>query len=149
MKKRKKILSIITFCLLSMLFIVACNKDKDENNPTTPTVDLRDGFVGNFNVNDTLFNPTPNLYWYANYTMGITKSQSDSTKIIISNVNNTAQSLTATVSGTNFTVQSQAWEITGTTISGSGSVNANQLKFSLVTAGTGDQRFIYGVGQKL
>jgi len=133
--------------MLSMVFIIAC--DKDDNNPTTPTVDLRDGFVGDFIVNDTLFNPTPNMYWYANYTMGITKSQSDSTKIVIANVNNTAQSLTATVSCTNFTVQSQYWESAGTTISGSGSVNANVLEFSLVTGGTGDQRFIYGAGNKL
>jgi hypothetical protein len=149
--KRKMWFLPITIGVILFTLTTACKKDKDDDNTPTPnpiTTESRDKFIGNYNINDTLYNPTPDLYWYASYVMVISEYPNDTAKISISNINNSGNNITASVSGSIFTVSSQPYGSGGVTIHGTGNISNNKLRFNLTTGGVGDQTEIYGSGIK-
>lgn len=139
-------INFISLCVIMLMFATACTKDKDDE---APTVEERDKFIGSYNVIDTLYNSTPNLYLYGDYIMLVSEDPSDTSKIIISNLNNTGQNITASVSGNIFIALEQAYGSGGMTLRGTGNKEGNIIKFSFISGGVGDQIEIYGIATEI
>lgn len=113
-------LATITFALSS------CGKDDD--------VDPRESVIGSYNITEvwswagSTYTADDNI----SYNMTITKSSQSTAKVLIANLNNDNLTLEAIISGTDFTIPSQALIIDGVTVtfSGSGKYTATTLTFN-------------------
>ncbi len=101
----KKIIYISS--LLFSVILISCAKEDstDPNSPSTPSSDVRDAFVANWNVTEnSTTSTTPN-----SYVVGITKQASSSTAIVINNFYGlNTYSVSATVSGNFFNIPYQS-----------------------------------------
>jgi hypothetical protein len=118
----KKLISILTIALVAGLIFSACKNEDD-----------RDDYVGSYRTN---YEYTQNGQILAGtYTLTITKSATNVNDIILANINNSNESVRATVSGNAMTIPQQTIQQMG--ISGSGTLNGNVLNFSTQQVETG------------
>ncbi len=149
--KRKIWIISVTFVVTLTMFTISCKKDEPTitPTPTTTRVESREKFLGNYSVIDTIFTPDAGAgsYFYSNYIMTISKSQNDTSRISILNINNSGDTIYAIVSGSIFSVPNQNYS--GWGISGNGNINNNKLRFDLIIPLPLGNRKLYGVGTKL
>jgi hypothetical protein len=118
----KKLISILTIALVVGLIFSACKKEDD-----------RDDYVGSYRTN---FEYTQDGQILAGtYTLTISKSATNVNDLILANINNSNESVRATVSGNAMTIPQQTIQQMG--ISGSGTLNGNVLNFSTQQVETG------------
>lgn len=123
MLKRKTMKKLLAF-VLPILFLASC-----ELEDTNEFIDVRDRFVGDWNVQEA-----SSTTGESNYTVTISYDESDDTKVMISNFYNLGSSFSAsgTLSTTNeesLTVENQ--ELDGFYIEGSGVMTSDsQLDFN-------------------
>lgn len=111
-----------TAILLTSVCFTSCKKD-----------DVRDDYVGSYRTN---YEFTYSGQQYSGtYTLTIVKSSTNETDIILNNIDNSNESVRATVSGTAMTIPQQTLQDIG--MSGSGTLNGNVLNFSTMETQTG------------
>ena len=98
---------------------IALTSCKPEN---TGNIDVRDDFTGNW-----LCNETSALHSTSNYTVTISKSTADSSKILLANLYNLGNSFktTATINGHSLSLPLQT--VNNVNISGSGSLSGSTI----------------------
>ncbi|MFN4880458.1 MAG: hypothetical protein ACK5AS_01015 [Bacteroidota bacterium] len=135
--------SLSALALSTMLFFSACTTDpcKDvvcENDGTCNdgtceciagyegddcSTEMRTKFAGQYSVTDGC-----SASGAASYTINITSSSSDVSKVLISNFWNLfANNVVATVNGTNLTIANQEPDNDGYKVTGNGTINGNTL----------------------
>jgi len=93
----------------------------------------RDAFVGSYRTNMSF--TYGGVVYQGTYTLTITKSSTNSSDIILGNIDDSGESARATVNGNAMTIPQQT--IAGAGISGSGTLNGNVLNFSTAETDTG------------
>lgn len=104
---------------------IACNKDDDSNS--------RDKFLATYGVVESC----PGLN--SSYDIIITTSAESNNTILINNFGETGTSVKATVSGNNLTVPNQTVNVSGTsvTLSGSGALSGSILNITYTVSALG------------
>lgn len=129
--------------------MLAANCKKDDTT-TTPPADARDVFIGNFHMSDSSQLQMTGAPWQT-YTLDIviTKSPTDASKIIITNLNNVGYTTTANVSASIFIITNQPFgPMPNNTINGSGKFENNKLSYEYNINTTGGGLIIKGQGTK-
>ena len=119
----KSVFELIIASLAAIIVITACSKESDS----------REQFIGSYRTNWS--------YVYlgqefkGTYTLTIVKSSTNKNDIILNNIDDSNESVRATVTGNAMTIPQQS--ILDTGISGSGTLNGNVLNFSTLESWTG------------
>ncbi len=130
-----------------LFFVSSCTKTCDEGYEGTDCKTLiREKFIGQFKGDETCTVGTDN------YTVTATAGSADLLTIVIGNAYNQGFTVTATVSGSSFTVASQSVGSAGSNLAGTGSISGDgkTLSFSYtVTPVTGTANTCNYVGTRL
>ena len=140
--KLKNLVSILVIVITMVTISTSCIKCYEED---PPVVESREKFIGNYDVKDTSYNVNSG-YLYGSYVMVIKKEPTDTTKIILTNLNNQGEETTAAVSGNIFVITKQPLT-TSYEVSGTGEIEGSKLTFDL-TLHCYEARDLTGVGIK-
>ena len=119
----KSVFALTIMLLATVIAFSACSKDSDP----------RDQFIGIYRTEWSAV--YGGMEYTDTYTLKIFKSSTNPNDIIMDNIDNSNESVRATVSGNAFTIPQQT--ILDMGISGSGTLNNNVLTFSTLETETG------------
>ena len=126
--KKFKSVFMLTILLATVAVFSSCSKDDEP-----AAKDVREDWVGSYRTN---WECTVNGQKVTGtYTLTIMKSATNSNDIILNNIDDSNESVRATVNGNAMTIPQQTIQSTG--ISGSGTLNGNVLNFSTMETETG------------
>jgi len=132
----RSVFALIIISLAAVVCLSACAKDEK---------DARDPFIGSFRVNYEYV--VGSQKYSGTYTLTIVASATNVNDIILNNIDNSNESVRATVNGNAMTIPQQT--IMNYGISGSGTLNGNVLNFSTMETQTGGSQInIIQIGTK-
>lgn len=122
----KKALLICTLAFVSLLILNSCKKEEK---------DPRDDYVGTFSVTES-WTSVLGGSGTDSYSLSIAKSSVDEEKIIINNLGDLFNGISAIVNGSNFTITSQLTSYNGYSwrISGSGTLTGTYISINYTGA---------------
>ena len=119
----KSVFTLTIMLLATVTVISSCSKESD----------TRDNFVGSYRTNwEFVYNGQK---FQGTYTLTIVKSSTNKTDVILNNINDTNESVRASINGNSMVIPQQALLDYG--ISGSGTLTGNVLNFSTLETETG------------
>lgn len=118
---------MLALCTAGLIGITSCSKDEPA------TKDVRNSYVGSYRTNYEF--TVQGQQYTGTYTLTIVNSATNSNDVILNNIDDSGESVRATVSGNAMTIPQQTIKQTG--ISGSGTLNGNVLSFSTQETQTG------------
>ena len=128
MKKTIRKISFIAIMLCVVMLAANCKKDE---TTTTPPVDVRDIFIGNFHMSDSSQYQLQGAPWEtSSLDIVISKNPTEANKINIMNLNKSGRTVTANISGSVFIITEQIFGNTpDLKIHGSGKFENNVLSY--------------------